>query len=302
MTKKPLKIIAGAPDRPIRIGDIEIECYVLENETRVLSQGGFLSALGRHRVPRGTSKRDVDKLPSFLTPNNIKPFVSRKLLMSTNDLYFKAPRSGVVALGYAAVLLPQVSEVYLQARDAGVLRRSQDHIAERAEIIMRGLAHVGIIALVDEATGYQEIRDRLALHKFLDQFLLKERAKWAKRFPDEFYKEIFRLKKWPWQGMQVNRPQVVARYTNNFVWDRIAPGVREELDRLNPIVEKGLREAKHHQWLTHDVGHPALKEHLIGIIVLMKSVQTEHGWSEVTRRIQRVYPKIGETPSLLPDE
>jgi len=34
--------------------------------------------------------------------------------------------------------------------------RQQKHIAAQAEIIMRGLATVGIIALVDEATGYQD--------------------------------------------------------------------------------------------------------------------------------------------------
>jgi len=40
------------------------------------------------------------------------------------------------------------------------------------------------VALVDEATGYQEIRDRLALQAILDRFLRKELAAWAKRFPD----------------------------------------------------------------------------------------------------------------------
>ena len=36
--QKPLKVIAGAPDKPLKIGDIEIDCYVLEGEKRVLSQ------------------------------------------------------------------------------------------------------------------------------------------------------------------------------------------------------------------------------------------------------------------------
>lgn len=35
---------------------------------------------------------------------------------------------------------------------------SQRHIADRAETLIRGLATVGIFALVDEATGYQKIR------------------------------------------------------------------------------------------------------------------------------------------------
>ena len=29
-----LKVIAGEPDRPLVIGDIQIACYVLEDETR----------------------------------------------------------------------------------------------------------------------------------------------------------------------------------------------------------------------------------------------------------------------------
>ena len=77
-------------------------------------------------------------------------------------------------------------------------------------MLTRGLAHIGIIALVDEATGYQEVRDKLALQAILDAYLRKELAAWAKRFPDEFYREMFRLKGWQWQGMSVNRPQIVG--------------------------------------------------------------------------------------------
>ena len=299
---KPLKIIAGAPDRPLVIGDIEIPCYVLEDETRVLSQGGFLTALGRHGRPQAKAKDHVEELPRFIESANLKPFVSSDLIKSSKSLPFRAASGGSIGHGYSALLLPQVCEVYLKAREAGALRASQRHIAVRADILIRGLATVGVIALVDEATGYQEIRDRLALHKFLDRFLLKERAKWAKRFPDEFYQEIFRLKDWQWQGMKVNRPSVVGRYTNDLVWDRIAPGVRKELERLNPKKETGSRARRHHQWLTDDIGHPSLQKHLIGVIALMKSVRTEYGWDECIRRIQRVYPKVGETLSVLPDE
>ena len=49
--KGPLKAIAGAPDSPLVVSDIEIDCYVLEDETRVLSQGSFLRGIGRARTP-----------------------------------------------------------------------------------------------------------------------------------------------------------------------------------------------------------------------------------------------------------
>ena len=304
MSKKPLKVIAGAPDQPLVIGDIEIDCYVLEDRARVLTQGGFLTAIGRAEKAKGgygVKRRRVDDPPSFLAARNLIPFISKDLIKSTAPIPFRSRRIGY---GYRAELLPQVCEVYLQARDSGCLLPSQVHIAQRADILMRGLATVGIIALVDEATGYQEIRDRKALQIILDKYLLAERAKWAKRFPDEFYKEIFRLRDWEWQGMKVNRPSVVGHYTNDIVWDRLAPGVHEELKRLNPKTERGRRKSLHHQWLTEDIGHAVLQKHLNGVIVLMRSVvRSKGGWDEFRRRLQRVFPKINTNLDLpLEDE
>jgi hypothetical protein len=157
---------------------------------------------------------------------------------------------------------------------------------------MRGLAHIGIIALVDEATGYQEVRDRLALQAILDKYLAKEFAAWAKRFPDEFYYQMFRLKNWQWKGMKVNRPSVVGHYTNDIVYQRLAPGILEELQGRNPPDEKGHRRAKHHQWLTIDIGHPALAQHLHAVIALMRASST---WDQFQRSLQRAFPKKNET-------
>ena len=133
MSKKPLTVIAGTPDRPLVIGDIEIPCYVLEDETRVLSQGGFLTAIGRSRTPKaGTGGlSNVDELPFFLRAEQLKTFISNELRKSTMPLFFRST-SGQKTVGYNAILLPQVCEVYLRARDAGALQASQLHIAERA--------------------------------------------------------------------------------------------------------------------------------------------------------------------------
>jgi hypothetical protein len=155
-------------------------------------------------------------------------------------------------------------------------------------MLMRGLAHVGVVALVDEATGYQEVRDRQALQVILDKFLAKELAAWAKRFPDEFYKEIFRLRKWKWSSLR--RPGVVAAYTKDLVYARLAPGVLDELERKNPVNAKGRRAAKHHQWLSVDVGHPALAQHLHAVIGLMRASDT---WEGFKAMIDRAFPKRG---------
>lgn len=70
---------------------------------------------------------------------------------------------------------------------------------------------------------------------------------------------MFRLRGWQWRGMKVNRPQVVAKYTNDFVWDRLAPGLLDELRRRSPKGERGARSTKFHQYLTEDIGHPQLQ-------------------------------------------
>ena len=307
MSNKPLKVIAGTPDRPLVIGDIEIPCYVLEDETRVLSQGGFLKAIARSRTPRaGTGgKYDVDKLPFFLSSERLKPFITNSLVMSTTPILFQAPKRGKITVGYRAELLPDVCEVYLKARETDVLLPSQRHIAERAEILMRGLAHVGIIALIDEATGYQAIRDRQALENILDKYLRPYQARWAKRFPDEFYQEIFRLKGWEWQGMKVNRPQVVGNYTNNIVYERLTDGLLEQLRRRNPKHATGERQHKHHQFLTYDFGLPELHEHLVGAVAIMKTVTHNtpaRAWAECMRRLQRWKPRLNTTLDLPYDD
>jgi hypothetical protein len=52
---------------------------------------------------------------------------------------------------------PQVCEVNLQANDADKLIENQTHFAAKCQVRARGLARVGIIALVDEATGLSDV-------------------------------------------------------------------------------------------------------------------------------------------------
>lgn len=286
----------------VKLGNSAIPSAVLEDGTRVISQAGFLRSLGRARSPKaGTGVLStVDELPFFLQAEALKPFISDKLRMSTRPIFYSF-KNGPGIPGYNAILLPEVCEVYLKFRDQsikddGKVPKRYEHIIQACDILMRGLAHVGIIALVDEATGYQEVRDRLALQAILDKFLRTEFAAWAKTFPDDFYKEMFRLRGWQWRGMKVNRPSVVGHYTNDLVYERLAPNILEELQKRNPKDDKGRRKVKHFQWLTEDIGHPALAQHLYATIGFMRASTT---WDQFYRMMQRAFPKKNTT-MLLP--
>lgn len=278
----------------VQIGDTEINAAVLPNGRRLLSQATFLRALGRSRSPKaGTGiLSTVDGLPFFLQAEQLSPFLTEEIRMSTTPIAYVS-KTGRRMVGYDAELLPMVCEAYLKFRDAsrGKVPRQYDHIVAACDMLMRGLARVGIIALIDEATGYQEVRDRLALQALLDKFLRKELAAWAKRFPDEFYKHIFRLRGWEWKEMGTQRPGAVGQYTNDIVYARLAPGILEELQAKNPINEHGRRKARHHQWLTDDVGHPALAQHLYATIGLMRASAS---WQQFMTMLNMAFPKRGD--------
>jgi hypothetical protein len=186
--------------------------------------------------------------------------------------------------------------VYLQARQAGkVLTPSQHVVAQHCELLVRAFSRVGIIALVDEATGYQDIRPREALQAYLEKILRKELAAWVKRFPDEFYRQIYRLKGWPWPGMGKNRYSVVAHYTKDLVYERIAPGLLEELQAKNPKDEKGRRKARHHQWFSDEVGHPMLAQHLFAVVALARASDS---WDRFMLSMNQAFPRKNHTLEL----
>src|SRR6202035_168580 len=82
------------------------------------SQGTVLQAIGRSRTPKGGTGEfsTVDGLPFFLQAEVLKPFISEELMMSTTPILFRLKR-GVRTVGYDAMLLPMICEVYLNFRD-----------------------------------------------------------------------------------------------------------------------------------------------------------------------------------------
>lgn len=302
-TTKPaiLKTLAGSADRPLQIGTASIDCYVLEDETRVLSQRGMFKGLG---VARGGPRNENEpsstgaEIPRFASQKWLKPFINNDLEAALKSPIFFQPPAGHMGYGYPAEILVDVCDAILEAQKNGATGKPQNGIVENASALMRGFAKLGIIGLVDEVTGYQEMRAKNALAVILESFLSDYRQKWTKTFPDDFYKQIYRLKDWTWDG-SARRPGVVGGWTTNFVYDRLAPSLTEELRTLNPTNAKGERLSKHHQWFNPEYGHPALKEHIAGVIALMKASST---WEGFNRSLNRAYPKYGDTIEMQLDD
>lgn len=272
----------------VNIGGTELSCYVLENGERILSTRAVMKSLKRSW--RGRKYGGTD-LPVFLEAKNLKPFISKDLEPVLTPRIFRT-ETGAKAEGFKAEILPAVCDVYLQARHALVLTPPQLVVAQQCEILIRGLANTGIVALVDEATGFQSVRPRDALQAYLEMILRKELAAWSKRFPDEFYENIYKLKGWIWPGMKKNRFSVVAKYTRDLVYERLAPGVLAELEQRSPKDEKGNRKSKLHQWLNDDVGHPMLAQHIHALMMFQRlAIQNGQSWEQFNQMVKQVMPK-----------
>lgn len=287
--------VYGSPNSPLKIGDVEMQCYVLDDGRRVIVQSELQSGIGMSRGGLGKKgeRSGERRIEYFMARIEDKGIDTNGLsVRCKNPVEFITPYGGK-ADGFEATILPEICNAVLAAREAGVLHHQQRHIAERCEILVRGLALVGIIALVDEATGFQDARARDALAKILEAFVDQELRKWIKTFPPEFYKQMYRLWGWkfPEDGSSKRTP-MAGKLTNDLVYERLAPGVLEELRKVTPRDSKGRLKTHLHRRLTRDVGHPALREHLARVVTMMQLSKTKE---EFMDNIDRLCPKFGDT-------
>jgi hypothetical protein len=192
-----------------------------------------------------------------------------------------------------------VCEVYLKARDSGRLTPSQFPIAEYADRLMRGLARTGIIALVDDATGYTKVRARDELQKILAAYVAPELLPWAKRFPDSFYEELHRVRGWNYKAGSNSRNHYIGKLTNELIYKQLPEGVLDELRSKNPRdpVRKR-RRYTHHRFLTEEVGNPHLEKQIVSVTTLLSVSDT---WNEFARLFSKKFrPGPGDLFSLPP--
>jgi len=283
------KILKATHFGKITIGEKELTCAVLEDGTRILSSTAMFKAFDKVRKGKSKEENRVTNMPSFIDANNLKPYIDKAFTEGTEFSIKYIAKNKSILNGYKAEILPIVCDVYLQARQDSVLTPNQKPTALAAEILIRSLSKIGIISLIDEATGYQEERERDELQKLLSLYVREEFLPWTRRFPLDFYKEMFRLKGWEYKGNA--KSPLVGQYTNKFVYDVLPEMVLDELRNKNPLVKnksnenKFYRKYKFHQFLTENIGISHLDKHLASVITIMKlSDNWEHFESLFNRR------------------
>lgn len=264
-----------------------IPCYVLEDGTRVLSGRGMQEALKMvDELPPKSGQKPGTRLTRYLDQKSLKPFIY-KGKGADHFSPIVCHKGDAKVNGYEATILADICDGFLEARKQINLSSRQQIIADQCEILIRSFARVGIIALVDEATGYQYDREKDELQKILKAYVSEEILDWQKTFHDSFYREIFRLRKWDFTATGINkRPGVVGKYTNQFVYNHLPKGVIEFIRVKTPRSESGNYLVRLHQSLTPEIGREHLRNQLVSVTTLMN---ISRNWEEFKRFFEKKY-------------
>lgn len=251
--------------------NIQVQCFVMDNGERVLSLRGSSRAMGLTGAGSTALVRNLSSkwIASYLS-DGLQQWLSDA---SKNNLPEYTTNTGRVFVPLEASLFIDVCKAYVDALHDGILSGKQEEIALRMYAIMTAFAKVGLVAIIDEVTGYQDDRDRSELQKILGKYVSNELMPWTRRFPDEFYKQMFRLKGWEYRGKP--KPLYAGKLTNMYIYNYLPPGVLDELRSKNPKdpITK-TRKHRHHQYLTIDTGVQHLDNQLQQTIALMKASDT----------------------------
>lgn len=283
----------GDPDHPLRIGSIEIPCYVLEDGRRVITQRGFQAALGMNAS--GGARRLLNFVGYFSAKGIDTKDLESRVTEPIKFLVSEHGGVGSVAHGYEASALADMCDVILDARKAGLLRKAQLHYADYCEVLLRSFARVGIIAMVDEVTGYQFDRPRRDLEEQLKKYLSESLRRWVRTFPADYFENLCRLRGVTLRP-DMKLPQYFGHLTNNLIYRRIAPGLLRKLKERRE--EKGKPSSKLHSWLSADHGFPEALIHLGTVVALLKIHKDYTAFEKQLNQIAPVYP---ESPGLFDD-
>ena len=267
----------------LNLAGFELPCYVLEDGRRVLSGRAMQETL---RIV--DNKKAGTKLPDFLGSSTLKPFIINKKEAACYEpiICYKGKQK---INGYEASVLTDICDAVLEARRSGIdLTERQKIVAAQSEVLLAAFARVGLIALIDEATGYQNEREHQELQKILSAYISDEILKWQLTFTDDFYREIYRLWGLPFIPNHIRKkPSFIGKLTSKYIYELLPDGVVDKIKENTGKTDNGHWKYKWHQSLTPEIGREHLKRQIIEVTALMSVSPSKDYFNELFERRYR---------------
>ena len=238
----------------VHFGDLDCEAVVLNGGERGYVRRQLMMLLGFAERQRG------DRFAGFL--REIAPNSLSLLAKSSGPILLP---SGRQTQFFPAGIIADVASAVVNAAITGTLHRARQGIVGNCLTIMRSLATTGEVALIDEATGFQHHRAPDALQELISKLLRQSSSSWERRFHPDYYRALYRLFGWKYQGHDQNPPHVVGQITQRWVYGPVLPATL--IDEIR--ARKGISQ-KHHQWLS-DQGLARLETQIHAVTAIARS-------------------------------
>jgi hypothetical protein len=242
----------------LNLGGTEIECYVLDSGQRVLSLRGAVNLI---------ANSEGGSLGNYIGIDGLKTLIDKDLILGETQ-EFNIPGTQFKAKSINAERFIDICRAYVEALEKGLLKTErQKENAIRCAMLLISCAKTGLIALIDEATGFQYERAHDALQVKLMAFISEELRAWEKTFPDQLWEEFGRLTNW--QGALHHRPKWWGKLIIELIYDTLDSDVSKYLKENKPT--PGIRW---HQQLTQNYGVRQLVSRCYEVIGVAKTCFT----------------------------
>lgn len=287
----PNRLPIATHQAPLQIGAVTVDAYRLDDGRRMISKAAMAAALGLQSKGGNAFLRSMTR-PAVREGINDELWQSIESPQHFRPVPTDSAPQVLIIDGYQGEVLIDVCAVLIDVGRQGKLTKSQEFLAKNAEIIQRSAAKLGIVGLIDEAVGFTD-RAIDEYRILFQQFIREQWAQWDKEFPDQFSDMLYRLygiKRF--DAESTKHPRFFAKFTRKFIYHPLANSrgkILEMLDDKNPVVyANGGRRYKLFQFLSEEVGMPAIRAHLWQVVGIGNS---SRNMNQFVRGFYRAFPE-----------
>lgn len=226
------KAIFGSLSQKLELQNFELDCYVLDDLTRVVGKLKFEKILGLD------SKSKTGLYDFLLSLNKYIPVPDALLKKVSSPIFFKILSNDETVnaeSGYPSGVMLEVCLILLKAKGEGYLAVNQLKIGKNSEKILKFLNNKNINCLIDTASGFNFFKEKTKEN--FKNYLLKQKDdpafEWVTTFTDEFYEGIFVFTQTNWQEFRKN-PIKLADFVYNTIFMRIDDKTLEVIRATKP--------------------------------------------------------------------
>ncbi|GAB5390019.1 MAG: hypothetical protein Alpg2KO_29870 [Alphaproteobacteria bacterium] len=265
------RVLFGDTDTTVRAGDAEVPAMILEGRKRVTTIDGAAAMVGM-------SRRELAGLMRSKWGKAMPQDIRNAFRQPINAMQPDGKRLKVVEM---SKVLRLADVIY------GIAMRNDPTPRGRFEQMTDGYQPQALKAAVDEATGFNQWLTKTADDPESRHYLGDKLREDGKRFPTEFYVELYRLLGWDRDPYNNKRPPVVGKITKKLIYSPLPEAVLGELERRNPTREgRHYRGGHHHRYLSTDLGNRALTRQIDQVVVLMR---ISSSWDEFKYRFSQAF-------------